>query len=53
LTSVTIFDRLPPSALFRLGWPAMTMTCFLITAMDGNLEQITCLVDSGKLESGL
>jgi hypothetical protein len=31
----------------------MTMTSFFFTAMDGNLEQVTCLVDSGKLESGL
>jgi hypothetical protein len=23
------------------------------TLMDGNLEQIACLVDSGKLEAGL
>jgi hypothetical protein len=31
----------------------MTMTLFSFAAMDGNLEQIACLVDSGKLESGL
>jgi hypothetical protein len=29
------------------------MNFFLFAAMDDNLEQIACLVDSGKLESGL
>ena len=31
----------------------MTKTLLLSVAIDGNLEQIACLVDSGKLESGL
>jgi hypothetical protein len=31
----------------------MTKGFFVFPAMDGNLEQIACLVDSGKLESGL
>lgn len=29
------------------------MIIFSFAAMDGNLEQIASLVDSGKLESGL
>jgi hypothetical protein len=29
------------------------MIFFSFAAMDGNLEQIACMVDSGKLESGL
>ena len=29
------------------------MSFFSFAAMDDNLEQIACLVDSGKLESGL
>lgn len=29
------------------------MNFFSFAAMDHNLEQIACLVDSGKLESGL
>jgi hypothetical protein len=29
------------------------MIFFSFAVMDGNLEQIACLVDSGKLESGL
>jgi len=29
------------------------MTLISFTAMDGNLEQVVSLVDSGKLESGL
>jgi hypothetical protein len=31
----------------------MTTSFSPSAAMDGNLEQIACLVDSGKLESGL
>jgi hypothetical protein len=31
----------------------MTKSFFPSVALDGNLEQIVCLVDSGKLESGL
>jgi hypothetical protein len=31
----------------------MTKSFFPCAAMDGNLEQIVRLVDSGKLESGL
>jgi len=31
----------------------MIMIFFSFAAMEGNLEQIACLVDSGKLESGL
>jgi hypothetical protein len=29
------------------------MNHFYSAAMDGNLEQIACLVNSGKLQSGL
>jgi len=35
------------------GWRAMNQNFFAFAAMDGNLEQIASLVDSGKLESGL
>jgi hypothetical protein len=31
----------------------MIMSFFSFAAMDGNLEQIASLVDSGKLKSGL
>jgi len=31
----------------------MNQNFFAFAAMDGNLEQIASLVDSGKLESGL
>jgi len=31
----------------------MTISFIPSGAMDGNLEQVACLVDSGKLESGL
>jgi len=31
----------------------MTNRFFPSALMDGNLEQIACLVDAGKLESGL
>jgi hypothetical protein len=53
LTSVIIFDKLPPSELLPLGLAGMNKAFFLFAAMDGNLEQIARLVDSGKLKSGL
>jgi hypothetical protein len=54
LTSVTIFDKLPPSQLLRFrDKRAMTKSFFPSVGIDGNLEQIAGLVDSGKLESGL
>lgn len=31
----------------------MADSVFRSTVVDGNLEQIACLVDAGKLESGL
>jgi hypothetical protein len=51
LTSDIIFDKLPLSKQFHFKSP--TMNPFPSSALDGNLEQIASLVDSGKLESGL